>query len=195
MVAKPQLPMQTRPMTVADYDRLPDEGPRYELIDGELIEMPAPNRFHQQLSIRLALRLFQFVEEHDLGEVFEAPFDVQLLESAVVQPDILFVSNARGWIVTDKRVVGAPDLVVEISSSSTADHDLDDKRELYRQTGVPEYWFIDTDARTMTVWVLNDDHYDELSVDEDGRSRSAVLSGFTVDMERVFADSDRPRRG
>lgn len=192
MVAKPRSPMQTR-KTVADYDRLPDDGPRYELIDGELIEMPGPNRFHQRLSIRLALLLFQFAEEHGLGEVLEAPFDVELTEYDTIQPDILFVSVARSRIVTEKRVVGAPDLVVEISSRSTADRDLGDKRELYRRHGVREYWFIDAEARSATVWTLTDDRYVELRPDADGLIASTVLIGFAVDIGQVFADAERQR--
>ncbi len=192
MVAKPRSPVQTR-YTVADYDRLPDDGRRYELIHGELIEMPGPNRFHQRLSIRLASRLFEFVEEHALGEVFDAPSDVELAEFEIVQPDILFVSNGRSQIATEKRVVGAPDLAIEISSPSTADHDLGDKSELYRQHGVREYWFIDSEAQSTTVWVLDGDRYMELLRDADGLIRSTVVDGFAVDMEKLFADANRQR--
>ncbi len=192
MVAKPRSPVQTR-LTVADYDRLPDDGPRYELINGELIEMPAPTTLHQRLLMRFVRSLDRLVEEENAGEVFVSPFDVELLNSAIVQPDVLFVSRTRSQIVTEKRVVGAPDLVVEISSPSTADHDLGDKRELYRASGVLEYWFIDTEARSATVWILDGDQYIALRPEADGLLWSTVIDGFTVDMERLFTDADRQR--
>ncbi len=106
---------------------------------------------------------------------------------------MLFVSSARRQIVTEKRIVGAPDLVLEISSPSTMDRDLGDKRELYRTHGVPEYWFIDVEARTATVWTLTDGEYVTLPLNPDGQIRSRVLEGFTVDVARVFADADRQR--
>ena len=142
-------------MTLADLDRLPDDGNRYELIDGELFVTASPFKVHQRSAKRLFRELDRFVDEHDLGEVYFAPFDVYLpipgaAGATRVQPDILFVSKARMHIVTD-WVRGAPDLVVEVLSESTARADLFDKRDAYRAAGVPEYWIVDPQQKTLTV--------------------------------------------
>ncbi len=184
---------RARPFTIDDYDQLPDDGPRYELIDGVLIEMPAPTTLHQRLLLRFLRQLDRFIEETEAGELFVAPYDVQLPEGVILQPDLSFVSSTHREVVTEKRIVGAPDLVVEISSPSTMDRNLGDKRELYRKHGVAEYWFIDVEARTASVWTLRDGEYVVLRPDVDGLIRSTVVTGFAVDIERVFADADRQR--
>lgn len=191
MVAEPRtsspLASPTRLMTIADYEALPDDGRRYELIDGDLIEMPAPGRAHQQFSMRLAFTLFQFVEEHGLGEVYEAPFDVELPGPDVVQPDILFVSSARLDRLTDRRMVGGPDLVVEIASPSTASHDLGRKRRMYRQAGVGEYWTVNLVTREIVIWTpLDDWRFLPTAPPVDGLLVSTLLPSVIVDRAQVF---------
>ena len=124
--------------TYEDYLTTPSDE-RYELLDGDLIMVPAPNLKHQKVQRRLGQRLSQFIEEHDLGEFFYAPCDVFLSDSNVVQPDLLFVSREREHLLSDgEKVRGAPDLVIEILSPSTADKDRGSKRELYGRHGVAE---------------------------------------------------------
>lgn len=190
MVAKPRFPTLTR-MTVADYDALPDDGPRYELIDGDLIEIPAPTPLHQAVQAHLLALMHLFVLQRGLlGRVFGAPLDVQL-SGRIVQPDILYISSERIAIITDRRIVGAPDLVLEVSSPSTEDYDRGDKRELYRMAGVREYWVIDTEARSATLWTLVGNRYKELPQDRDGVIRSGIMTDFAVDIGPVFAVADR----
>ncbi len=115
----------TRPrikFTVKDYMSTPD-GKRYQLLEGELIAAPSPTSKHQSISGRLYLTMTQFVTQSRLGRVWYAPLDVILSDHDVVQPDILFVSNARANIVTEANVQGAPDLVVEVLLPATAQHD------------------------------------------------------------------------
>lgn len=202
MVAEPHAPDQTRLLSVADYERLTaDTDTRYELIDGELIEMPGPSAHHQRVLRGFFRRLDRFVLDTDAGEVFTAPFDVQLSDEDVVQlsdedvvqTGLLFVSISRSDIVGVNRAVGAPDLVVEISSPRTAVKDLGRKRRGYREAGGREYWFIDTEARTATTWVIEGRGYDRLSVNDDGHAWSKVVLGFTIDMAGVFADADQRR--
>ncbi len=190
MVAKPQSPVRTG-MTVSDYDRLPDDGPRYELIDGELIEMPAPTPLHQAVQFHLLALMYFFVVQRGLGRVFGAPLDVQL-SGRIVQPDVLYISAERIDIITDRRIVGAPDLVLEVSSPSTEDYDQGDKRELYRMTGVREYWFIDVEKRSATVWALVGDRYVEQRPDEQGQFASTILPGFAVDVAAAIAAVELP---
>ena len=138
-------------LTYEDYLTTPADT-RYELLDGDLILVPAPNLKHQKVQRRLGQRLSQFIEEHDLGEFFYAPCDVFLSNRNVVQPDLLFVSQEREDLLSDgEKVGGAPDLVVEILSPSTADKDRGIKRELYSTYGVTEYWLVDPIAETVSI--------------------------------------------
>ena len=104
--------------TFQDYCATPDDE-RYELLDGKLMMVPAPNMKHQQVLVTLTWKLRSFTEEQGLGKVYVAPCDVVLSDTDVVQPDLLFISRAREHILTDDNVRGAPDLVIEILSPST----------------------------------------------------------------------------
>ena len=123
--------------TYEDYCATPDDK-RYELLNGDLMMVPAPNMRHQRVLARLGAKLRQFTEEHGLGELFFAPCDVVLSDTDVVQPDLLFISRAREHTITDENVRGASDLVIEILSPATADRDLGYKHDLYGRHGVLE---------------------------------------------------------
>ena len=129
-------------LTYEDYAKTPDDE-RWELIDGELFRMPSPNIAHQMISGELFPRMKQFVQERNLGVVFHAPTDVVLSDTDTVEPDLLFISRERMGIITRLNIQGAPDLVVEIHSSSTTQRDLTAKRALYARSGVKEYWPVD----------------------------------------------------
>ena len=118
------------------------EDKRYELLDGDLFTIATPGELHQSVSAQLGWRLVQFASEDNSGRVYHAPFDVVLSDTDVVQPDLLFVSNERDHIITPENIQGAPDLVVEILSSSTATRDRTFKRTLYARHGVKEYWMV-----------------------------------------------------
>lgn len=173
-------------LTYADYCNTPDDE-RYELLDGDLVMTPAPREAHQRVLMNLSYLLFQAVKETNAGRVYAAPFDVVLSDTDVVQPDLLFISNEREYIITEENVQGAPDLVVEILSPSTADRDLAIKRDLYARHGVREYWIVDTDARTVTVLVRDAERYTELGVcGENQTLASPTLKGFTIDPSEIF---------
>jgi Uma2 family endonuclease len=135
--------MKTRvKATVADYLKLP-EGAPYQLINGELYEMPAPKVIHQKLLGKIYNRLSTFVEEHNKGIILFAPLDVFLDDDNTYQPDILFISKAKEDMIEEDGVHGAPDLVIEILSPSTMYEDFKDKFQNYEKYGVLEYWIID----------------------------------------------------
>ncbi len=140
-------------LTYEDYAKTP-EGERWELIDGELNMSPSPKRAHQRNQVKLGTRMSFFAEEKDLGEVY-FDFDVALSDTDTVRPDLLFVSKERLHIITEDNVRGAPDLVVEIRSPSTARQDWTVKRELYARHGVKEYWLVDPEAATVAVLLLD----------------------------------------
>ena len=173
--------------TYKDYCATPDDE-RYELINGNLMMVPAPNMKHQRVLTRLARKVGNFTEEHRLGEVYVPAFDVVLSDSDVVQPDVLFISRAREHRLTDKNLRGAPDLAVEILSPSTADVDLGYKRDLYERHGVVEYWIVDPNAETIAIHRQRDGRL-ELA-ETFGRHdtlRSALLDGLQLKLDDIFA--------
>lgn len=179
---------QPRKLTADDYRAMPEDGRRYELIHGELIEMsPAPNRWHQRFLSRLHARLASHVEKHRLGEAYFAPFDVYLSFEDVLQPDILFVSKANLSRLVYEGARGAPDLVVEALSPSTAKRDLGVKLELYAEHGVFEYWVADVDAATIAVYRLSESAAAPArTLGRGDRLTSALLPGFSVALEELF---------
>ncbi|MCY4082249.1 MAG: Uma2 family endonuclease [Caldilineaceae bacterium] len=176
----------TTKLTYEDYLKTSDDE-RYELLDGELITMPAPSIAHQHVAVKLATRLDTFVEDKDLGVVYFAPTDVVLSETHVVQPDLMFISSERAGIVTSANIQGAPDLLVEFRSDSTAERDENLKRKLYAKFGVKEYWLVDPDARTITVLLLGEDGYTERSTYTEGQTlTSSILDGFSAHLDEIF---------
>jgi Uma2 family endonuclease len=140
-----------RKFTYEDYKQLPDDQ-RYEVLEGELVMTPAPKSLHQLILANLHLILGTFVREHGLGKLLFAPTDVVLSERNVVQPDLLFVASNRISIIDLQGAVhGAPDLVVEVLSPSTARRDLEIKMQIYSTYGVREYWIVDPEAGAIEV--------------------------------------------
>lgn len=133
---------RTRPFTYADYCAL-DDDTRHEVVDGELVVSPAPATRHQVITGRIYARLLAHAEARRLGLVLVSPLDVVLSDTNVVQPDVLFVSQARlPAIVQAKGVFGAPDLVVEVLSPSTEERDRQGKLRAYGRAGVAEHWLV-----------------------------------------------------
>jgi Uma2 family endonuclease len=134
--------------TVADYRKLP-EGAKYELVDGEIIQKehpgrPGPKIKHQALSTRLVIGLGRHIVENGLGLLLHAPADVYFDEENAFQPDFLFIAEARvETLVREDGVYGAPDLVIEILSPSTAYYDLKSKFQVYEKYSVREYFIVD----------------------------------------------------
>ncbi|MCS6937489.1 MAG: Uma2 family endonuclease [Candidatus Bipolaricaulota bacterium] len=142
-------------LTYEDYLRLPNDGKRYEILEGEIVVSPSPVTKHQRISRNLLAILHHHVAQHKLGEVFSAPTDVVLSRTNVVQPDLFFVSHARQKIITEKNIQGAPDLVVEILSDTSEEQDRVAKKQIYARHGVKEYWLIDPDRETLEVYKLD----------------------------------------
>ncbi|HEX3034364.1 MAG TPA: Uma2 family endonuclease [Thermodesulfobacteriota bacterium] len=146
-------------LTYEDYLLLPDDRNRYEILDGELNVTPAPTTKHQTVSVNLLAVLYGYVREHKLGKIFSAPMDVILDDSSIVQPDLIFINKERAEIITEKNVQGAPDLVIEILSPSTAKVDRLRKMQIYLRYGIKHYWLVDPDAETLEVYRLESGKY------------------------------------
>src|SRR5437016_4569692 len=130
-----------RKLSYDDLAQMPDDGLTRELLDGELFVTPAPAPSHQRVSRRLQRQLETYVESRNLGEVFNAPLDVILGRHDVPQPDLMVVTDPG--LVTERAVEGAPALVVEILSPSTASRDRTLKANRYAAAGVVHYWIVD----------------------------------------------------
>jgi len=150
------MPAQQTEWTVEMVRALPNDGNRYEVIDGELFVTPAPSWTHQNAVLELAMLLKPYLGEHDIGHVMIAPADVVFGPRNMVEPDLFVVPLVEGAVPRAWEEVGRLLLATEVLSPSTARTDRREKRELYQSKAVPEYWIVDVDARTFTRWRRDD---------------------------------------
>ena len=174
-------------LTYEDYCAAPADK-RYELLDGELIMVPAPNLKHQTVQLKLTMRLGRFIEDRALGTLFTPVCDVMLSDTDVVQPDLLFISRERDHLLSGgQNVQGAPDLVVEILSPSSAKQDRGKKRALYGRHGVTEYWLVDPIAETIQIHRLEGEILVPTRTFGRGETlRSPLLAGLELHLRDVF---------
>ena len=178
-------------LTYEDYCQIPDDGNRYEVIDGVLYMSPSPFVRHQRISGNLHLILGNWSRETNAGVVLYAPMDVVLSEHNIVQPDILFVRSERISIIEEKNLQGAPDLLVEILSEGNRRHDEIVKRKLYEAFSVQEYWVVDPVLETIKVYRLQGEGYAkvvEWSLEADDSISSPLLTGFACRLLDVFGE-------
>lgn len=174
--------------TYQDYFNLPDDGPRYELINGELVMTPAPNTMHQNIIVKMIYEIERFLQQQKIGKLFCAPTDVKFSDSNILQPDIFFISKERSGIITEKMINGTPDVIIEILSPGTAYYDLLEKKEIYEQSGVAEYWIVDPKKLRIDVY-RNVGQSFELNqrVESEGVAKSFVIKGFEANIENIFS--------
>jgi Uma2 family endonuclease len=180
-------PQQGR-WTYKDYAAIPEDGHHYEVVNGVLCMSPSPNVWHQKIVGEVFAHLRDFVHTNRSGRAFIAPLDVELTYGNVVQPDVFVLLNQHLNRITNSRIIGAPDLVVEVTSPSTARHDLHAKLEAYASAQVPEYWVVNPEAQTVELLVLEHDVYSSLGVFSGQTTLpSRVLADLPVEVEQFFA--------
>jgi Uma2 family endonuclease len=173
------------PWTYEDYVDFPDDGRRYEIVDGEVFVTPAPNTRHQDIVGLLFRRIGDHVERHGGGRVFVAPYDAVLSPTNVVQPDIVFVADADSGRITAANLQGPPTLAVEVLSE--ARHDRVRKRRLYAQFGVAEYWIVDPDGERVEVHRLAGQEYPTPTLLEAGTELTTpLLPGFAMQVAELL---------
>jgi Uma2 family endonuclease len=177
--------------TYEDYKSLPEsETKRYELVGGELVMVPSPDPEHQDIVGNLFRVLSVHVRRHRLGKVYLAPLDVVLgegEEAEVVQPDLLYISPQRQDIIAQKEIRGAPDMVVEVLSPSTAQRDRTLKKKLYAKYGIQEYWLVDPEAQTVEVLTLGQRGYERAGLYTKNETlESPLLVGLRIPLDEVF---------
>jgi Uma2 family endonuclease len=165
-------------MTEADLEAMPDDGRRYELVDGALIVTPAPSVPHQLVVGELYL-LLRAACPPDL-RVMLAPLDVRISATTVLQPDLLAAAKAT---FAEKNLPAAPLLAIEVLSPSTRHIDLGLKRSLYEAAGCPSYWVVDPDVPSLSVWELESGGYREVGV---------VVGDERLSLSRPFAVTVAP---
>ncbi len=191
-MTQPKTKPRTR-LTNADYMAMTppaNSGPRYQLINGELIEMSGASDAHQVFLMWLCSGLLLQVDDLGIGEIRIAAYDVHIDEFNTYQPDLLFVSNARRHIFNPdgRGITGAPDVVVEILSDSTRRRDLAVKLPVYAANGVREVWIVDLDAATVTVHSGDGDTFAPVrTFAASDTLTSDAMPGVALDLASIFA--------
>ena len=177
-------------LTYDDFVQFPDDGLRHELIDGEHYVTPSPNTKHQSVSINLTVLIGSWLERNPIGRLFHAPFDVVFSKYDVVEPDLLYLSNARAAdALTPLHVRGVPELVIEIGSPGTRKRDETIKRRLYERSGVTEYWVVDPQIDTIRVYRRQGDGFArvvELSAESNDVLTTPLLPGLAIPLVRAL---------
>jgi Uma2 family endonuclease len=147
------------PRTGLEAFEMMPEGTLCQLINDNIVMSPAPTTPHARTQRKIFLQLEEFVQAKSLGEVFFAPVDVYLNEKNIFQPDILFLSSDQLSFIKKRGIYVAPAWVIEILSDGNHKYDLEDKKEIYEQCGVKEYWVIDPETKNCKGFILNDQTY------------------------------------
>jgi Uma2 family endonuclease len=179
-------------LTYDDFLLFPDDGKRHELIDGEHYVTPSPNTKHQGILVELVWTLRSYLEKQPIGKVFCAPLDILLSSHDVVEPDLFYISHARAAdVMTPQHARGAPELVIEIASTSTRKRDETIKRRLYERHGVSEYWVVDPELDAIRVYRRQGDRFDralELTSERGDVLTTPLLPGLEIALARIFAE-------
>ena len=176
------MPQAAPNWTAALVRALPDDGKRYEVVDGELLVTPSPRSRHQRAVALLYRAIAGYVEAEDLGEALFSPADIELDPRTLVQPDVF----VHAGIIRDWNDGTPLLLAVEVLSPSTARPDRTTKRRRYQQAGIPEYWIVDMDARVIERWRPGDDR-PEILAERMAWQPQPGVAGFVLELPGFFA--------
>jgi len=165
-----------------------EEGAPFQLINYDFVMSPSPLAVHQQIIFALSEIIVLFnIQNGRKGQWMYSPMDVKFDEGNVVQPDIIYISEGRKTEIIKERVEGAPDLVLEVLSPSTAYYDLRQKKNIYEKYGVKEYIIIDPIERSIELYALNEGlYYLDQKVENSGHLNSLILPGFRIELSELF---------
>lgn len=185
------MPLQDAAWTADMARALPDDGQRYEVLDGELFVTPAPSLDHQRMILALVRHLDPYLLASRIGEVFFAPADVEFSARRLLQPDVFVIPPTTGVRPRNFREAGRLLLAIEVLSPSTARADRTRKREIFQDERVPEYWIVDGSARIIERW-LPDDNRPEVQAQVLRWQPRADVAPLDLDLPRLFADALDP---
>jgi len=153
--------LERPPRTIMEVYRMLPEGTLAELIDGIIYMSPSPNDNHQAISMTLSIEMGSYIRKKKLGRLFAAPLDVFFdEESNAVQPDIIFIAEENIGIIKG-QIFGVPDLIIEVLSPGSREHDTVKKKNLYEKFGVKEYWIIDPQTGDSIGYCLDGNQFKE----------------------------------
>ena len=182
-----------RKLTHQDLLRMPQDGLRHEILDGVHHVTASPTPRHQRVLQRVNLRIGNYVEQSQCGEVFGSSVDTILAKHDVAVPDLQFISEQRLSIVREKNIQGPPDLVLEILSPSTRRKDLGVKLERYEQLGVLEYWILDPDRDEARIYRRESREAERflpplhLTAEAGDSLTSPLFPGLEIPLQTLFA--------
>ncbi len=181
-IPKPRL------LTYDDYVRLtPPDSSNYELHNGQIIHMPTPIPQHQILTGNLFAELLFFTKRNKLGRPIIAPMDTIFTPNDVLQPDILYLSNDRLHLIGNKKIEGAPDLVVEVLSPSNHSKEMGYKKFIYELTNVREYWVVNLEKKILTQYEnVEGEFFLRRVFHQTDTLTSIVIAGFETEMNALF---------
>lgn len=178
-------------MTYQEFLEWADEDTHAEWVNGEVIVFMPPKNIHQRLLNFLTTVLNNFTQFFGLGELRFAPFEVKLAADISREPDVIFIARENLPRLSEHRVDGPPDLIVEIVSDDSLSRDRVDKFDEYEDAGVPEYWIIDNRPRRRRAEFYQMDEngrYQPVPVGKDGLYRSKVIPGFWLNVNWLWAE-------
>lgn len=184
---------QPKLLTYEDYVKFtPADCGNFQLISGQIIFKETPNPSHQAISGLLIVYLGGFIIENNLGELFAAPMDVVFTEHDTFQPDLLFITQERLNIIGENKIEGSPDLVVEILSPSNDTNDAERrpmsyKKHIYEITGVKEYWLINVEKQSLTLYKQVDNELRwQRDIQKNEVLTSDIIKGFELELNKIF---------
>jgi Uma2 family endonuclease len=173
--------------TYDSYATLSNDGKRYEIIDGVLYMVPAPNDFHQEIVALIISYLIPYIKHTGRGRVLGAPIDVVLAPGIVVQPDVLVLLEKKGTKRKPAQTTRPPDLAIEVASPSTASYDRQKKSVAYARAGVKEYWIVDPIKREIEVFLLEGDEYYSIGIFSGEQViPSLIIHDLAISTQRFF---------
>jgi len=186
-IAIVDIPERLEVFTYEDYLNLPDNGKRYEIINGELYMVPAPTLGHQDTIGEFHLTMGLFLRTNPIGKIYLAPTDIIFSEIDVLQPDLIFVSKEKFDILTRENIQGAPDLVIEVLSPGTEKRDRTIKLKAYSKFGVQEYWMANDIKAIVEVWRRRGKKLVLHTVlDRTQTLTTPLLPGLEISLEKIF---------
>lgn len=174
--------------TEKDYQLL-EEGAPFQLINGDLVMSPSLTLKHQIVNGKLFMFISKHLEKNDLGGLcLFSPIDVVLDDENIFQPDLIYISVERKIELLQDRIMGAPDLIIEILSPSTAYYDLKQKKDFYERYGVKEYLIIDPMRFDAEVYILTDNKFElQQKAKQNDMINFNTLPGLEIDLQKMFA--------
>ena len=179
---------QPKLLTYEDYVKLtpPDSG-NFELLNGQIFFMASPKPSHQDVSSLLHTFLGFYIVQNKLGKLLAAPMDVLFTPHDTFQPDLLFITKERLNIIGENKIEGTPDLVVEILSPSNDTNEMSYKKHIYGSTGVKEYWLINVEKQTLTLYKQIDNELRwQKDIQKNEVLKSEVIKDFELDLNKIY---------